>query len=280
MQSVWKAGGANVPELQKQTAAVMYNIWILIVGLFEDGGIFMNQKVNIRLYHECKGQHAHDFPQILVPLQESMGICVGDMEYEVTPQELCFIPANMQHECNYYGKLLAMNLSVDMLDRSEVAMISNPLIISMRGQIIQLVDLIQAELKQNPDSAAVSHLYKYLYSKIMENCAAPSIQYINEYYHLPITVDQLAKIENYNVTYYCDWFKQQTGLSPSFYLRNTRIKRAKELLVNTGFSVMEIAVMVGYSSNSTFTRAFHNVTGMTPKAYRECPCFKKEIKII
>ena len=38
---------------------------------------------------------------------------------------------------------------------------------------------------------------------------------------------------------------------------------------------MEIAVMVGYSSNSTFTRAFHSITGMTPKAYRECPCFKR-----
>ncbi len=47
--------------------------------------------------------------------------------------------------------------------------------------------------------------------------------------------------------------------------------------MSTNFSVMEIAVMVGYSSNSTFTRAFHNITGMTPKAYRECPCFKQSV---
>ena len=31
----------------------------------------------------------------------------------------------------------------------------------------------------------------------------------------------------------------------------------------------EIAVMVGYSSNSTFTRAFHSITNRTPKEYRE-----------
>ena len=37
-----------------------------------------------------------------------------------------------------------------------------------------------------------------------------------------------------------------------------------------GMKTMEIAVMVGYSSNSTFTRAFHSITGMTPKAYRSC----------
>ena len=89
--------------------------------------------------------------------------------------------------------------------------------------------------------------------------------------------NQLAEMENYNVTYYNDWFKQQTGVSPSLYLRHTRIERAKELLVDTEFTVMEIAVMVGYSSNATFTRAFHSITGMTPKAYRESPAVRQKL---
>ena len=87
-------------------------------------------------------------------------------------------------------------------------------------------------------------------------------------------MNQLAEIENYNATYYSDWFKQQTGVSPSMYLRYIRINRAKELLEETDYTVMDIAVMVGYSSNSTFTRAFHSVTGMTPKEYREEICLK------
>lgn len=94
-------------------------------------------------------------------------------------------------------------------------------------------------------------------------------------------MDQLAKIENYNVTYYCDWFKQQTGLSPSFYLRNTRIQRAKELLVTTNFSVMEIA---GYGriqqQFDLYSAPFTTSQGMTPKAYRECPCFKKTVSVV
>lgn len=234
----------------------------------------MSQNVNIHIYHECSGEHTHEYPQILVPLQEKMKIRVGDSEYQVTPQELCFVPPGMVHQCDYIGTLLVINLADGLSDSRDMVLLSYPLIVSMRGQITQLVELIQAELKQNPDSKSVRHLYRYLYSKLMENCAAPSIRYISEYYHLPITVNQLAKIESYNVTYYSDWFKQQTGFSPSFYLRCIRIDRAKELLLSTNFSVMEIAVMVGYSSNSTFTRAFHNITGMTPKAYRECPCFK------
>ncbi len=237
----------------------------------------MKQMVDIRVFDECRGAHSHEHPQILVPLRQTMRVLAGDAEYEVTPQELCFIPAKMLHRCDYLGKLLAMNLSEDMADSKDAVLLSSPMIISMQGQILQLVDLIQAELKQDPSSRSVRHLYAYLYSKLIENCAAPSIRYIGEHYDLPITVNQLAGIERYNVTYYNGWFKQKTGFSPSFYLRCIRINRAKELLTNTRYSVMEIAVMVGYSSNSTFTRAFHSITGMTPKEYRNCPCFQQSI---
>ena len=237
----------------------------------------MKQKVDICLFQECNGEHSHSYPQILVPLQETMRIHVGAFQYEVTQQELCFIPVGMAHRCNYRGRLLAINLSEQLPDGRDAVLLSNPMIFSMRGQVTQLVDLIQAELRHDPESKCVNYLYNYLYSKLIENSAAPSIRYIGEHYDLPITVNQLAEMERYNVTYYNNWFKQQTGFSPSLYLRRIRVDRAKELLEETSFSVMEIAVMVGYSSNATFTRAFHSITGVTPKAYRDCPCFQKRI---
>lgn len=232
----------------------------------------MTQRMDIQEFNECSGEHMHTYPQILVPMRAPLKIRIGNARYEVTQQELCLVPAGMTHCCDYVGKLLAINLSEDMLDNRDMTLLSSPMIVSMRGQIVQLVELIQAEIRQNADSKAVRYLYSYLYSKLLENCAAPSIRYIAEHYDLPITVNQLAEMESYNVTYYNDWFKQQTGCSPSLYLRRVRVDRAKELLLDTGFTVMEIAVMVGYSSNATFTRAFHSITGMTPKAYRECAC--------
>ena len=229
----------------------------------------MVHKLDIQVYHECMGMHDHTYPQILVPLQGTMTISIGETDYQVTPQELSFVPAGMSHQCNYRGKLLVINLVGELTETQDMVLLSYPLIVSMKGQIIQLVELIQQELKQNPQSKTVRYLYSYLYGKLIENCAAPSIRYIAEHYDMPITVNQLAEIENYNATYYSDWFKQQTGVSPSMYLRYIRINRAKELLEETDYTVMDIAVMVGYSSNSTFTRAFHSVTGMTPKEYRE-----------
>ena len=234
----------------------------------------MVQKLDIQVYHECMVMHDHTYPQILVPLQGTMTISIGETDYQVTPQELSFVPSGMAHQCNYRGKLLVINLVGELTEKQDMVLLSYPLIVSMKGQIIQLVELIQQELKQNPQSKTVRYLYSYLYGKLIENCAAPSIRYIAEHYDMPITVNQLAEIENYNATYYSDWFKQQTGVSPSMYLRYIRINRAKELLEETDYTVMDIAVMVGYSSNSTFTRAFHSVTGMTPKEYREEICLK------
>lgn len=175
----------------------------------------MSEHVCIQIFQECTGEHSHPYPQILVPLQETMRIRAEETEYEVKLQELFFIPPGMNHRCNYRGRLLVLNLPLEVLDNREVAALCYPTVVSMHGQITQLVELIQSELRQNPDSKSVRHLYSYLYSKLCENCAAPSIRYIGEHYDLPITVNQLAEMESYNVTYYNDWFKQQTGCSPA-----------------------------------------------------------------
>lgn len=231
----------------------------------------MKQDIQISQFAECYGRHAHEYPQVLVPLQERLRIEVGNTEYEVSPRELCFIPANKKHECNHKGKLIALNLDTTSTTVAQKQFLTEPFVMSMQGQIIQLVQLIQTELRENPQSEAVRHLYLYFYSKLMEAWMPPSILYISNHYDTPITTERLAEIECYNVKYYNDWFKQKTGVSPGYYLRRLRIDRAKDLLEHTDFRMNEIAVMIGYSSNAAFTRAFRSLTGIAPENYRkEC----------
>lgn len=232
-------------------------------------------RLDFRICSECCCQHTHNYPQILIPLQETLHIWIGDCKYDVTPRDLCFIPPNMLHRCQFLSSLLVINTPRSMVDRKDMGILSYPLIVTLRNQMMQLVNLIRSEIEQSPDSKAVYHLYSYLYCKLIENCSTASMRYISKHYDQPITVTQLAELENYNVTYFNDWFKQQTGFPPNLYLRNVRISKAKELLETTSFSIMEIAAMVGYSSNSTLTRAFHSLTGMTPKEYRNRTLFAK-----
>jgi AraC-like DNA-binding protein len=62
-------------------------------------------------------------------------------------------------------------------------------------------------------------------------------------------------------------FKQIFGTSVFDYLRMHRLERAKELLDNKNMSVGEAAAHVGYSHQSSFTRAFKNHFGTIPTGH-------------
>ena len=63
-------------------------------------------------------------------------------------------------------------------------------------------------------------------------------------------------------------FKDFFGASLSRTLTRYRINYAKNYLIDTDFSVDEIAVKVGFSSSSTLSRLFKEVEGITISEYR------------
>ncbi|QTQ15594.1 helix-turn-helix domain-containing protein [Treponema parvum] len=63
-------------------------------------------------------------------------------------------------------------------------------------------------------------------------------------------------------------YKEQLGVNFADYLEKTRIEKACELLAVKNNPIENIAFAVGYSSASSFRRAFKRVTGKTPKVYR------------
>ncbi|MGK7296883.1 MAG: ATP-binding protein [Candidatus Wenzhouxiangella sp. M2_3B_020] len=62
--------------------------------------------------------------------------------------------------------------------------------------------------------------------------------------------------------------KSLLGQSPAHFIRDFRMARARELLRETDRSVTEIALAVGYSSSQYFSRAFRQVHGRPPEAWR------------
>lgn len=59
-----------------------------------------------------------------------------------------------------------------------------------------------------------------------------------------------------------------TGIAPSTYLKDLRIKEACRLLKESRLSISEIAYKTGFSSAKYFATVFKDYTGMTPKEYR------------
>ncbi|MFZ0018195.1 MAG: helix-turn-helix transcriptional regulator, partial [Acetobacteraceae bacterium] len=58
------------------------------------------------------------------------------------------------------------------------------------------------------------------------------------------------------------------GASPYSYLMERRIRRAEVMLRSSNMPIVEIALEVGFSSQSHFTAQFRKHSNLTPGAYR------------
>lgn len=85
---------------------------------------------------------------------------------------------------------------------------------------------------------------------------------------LPTTA-QLARQFNTSRRSLLRLFKATTGTSPSRYLEDMKIESAKTLLATSNMSMKQIAHEAGYSTASHFSSKFHQLTGLTPSAFRD-----------
>lgn len=80
---------------------------------------------------------------------------------------------------------------------------------------------------------------------------------------------QLARIAELSEYHFSRVFKRATGLSPSQYFIRLRMSRARQLLLETDRSIIDIGLEVGYCSPSHFSQVFRREVGVTPSAYRQ-----------
>jgi AraC-like DNA-binding protein len=83
-------------------------------------------------------------------------------------------------------------------------------------------------------------------------------------YDQPYTIKELSRKVAMNECYLKKGFKALVGKTIHEYQQELRISRAKELLVQPGFSVSDVANSLGYSSISHFSTAFKKATGLKP----------------
>lgn len=93
-------------------------------------------------------------------------------------------------------------------------------------------------------------------------------KYLEENYKEKITTKDLSRQFGLVPSYLSMIFRQAQGISPSDYLNNIRIKKAKQFLEETELSVKEIAERIGFADQLYFSKVFKKETGETPSAFR------------
>lgn len=92
--------------------------------------------------------------------------------------------------------------------------------------------------------------------------------YICNYYNEQITLEKMAKVAFMSPTYFSKKFKRVTGFGFKEYLNNIRIKMATNLLMETQYSITEIAAYCGYHDSNYFGDVFKKIVGISPNRYR------------
>ncbi|OMF14428.1 hypothetical protein BK131_13280 [Paenibacillus amylolyticus] len=98
---------------------------------------------------------------------------------------------------------------------------------------------------------------------------AQAMSYIQEHYHLPITIDSLAAKLECSPRHLGRLFRNsEIGQSPSDYLVQFRMSKARELLVQTDLALKDVASSIGYEDVYHFSRMFKKYCGLSPIHYR------------
>jgi AraC family transcriptional regulator len=83
-----------------------------------------------------------------------------------------------------------------------------------------------------------------------------------------VELAELAAHCRLSITHFTRSFRKSTGLPPYCWLIERRVDRARNLLLTSGLSLVEIALACGFGDQSHLTRAFKRSVGTSPGAWR------------
>ncbi|MGE7110371.1 helix-turn-helix domain-containing protein [Lysinibacillus sp. NPDC047702] len=105
----------------------------------------------------------------------------------------------------------------------------------------------------------------------MNNMIQDMIDWIEEHLFEGFSLIKLSEAMGYS-SYYCSFkFHQITGISIKRYRTLRKTYLSSIALIETDERIIEIAIKHGYSSQEAFSRAFKEIIGVSPNAFRLCP---------
>jgi len=93
-------------------------------------------------------------------------------------------------------------------------------------------------------------------------------EFVDSHLEDDISLETLAAEARLSVYHFSRAFRLSTGVSPHRYVLEQRVKRARQLLVQTDLSLSAIANAVGFFDQGHFSRQFRSLVGTTPSGFR------------
>ena len=95
------------------------------------------------------------------------------------------------------------------------------------------------------------------------------INYIEQHSSENLKVKQIAAAFNLSEKHFITKFRKIMGISPKEYITHIRMKKAAELVTDNNIKMHEIAHILGYSDQYTFSKAFKKYYDESPSEFRK-----------
>lgn len=230
-----------------------------------------------QLAGESTGAHFHDWHQLLYARSGVMRVQTGQGVWVVPPSRAVWIPATTVHEVQPVRKIALRNIYLD--PRVFDGMLDNCCVVDVPALLRELVLKVCAlpvdYQQQGADSRLVAVLVDQL--KAVEQAA----------FHLPRPTDPRLRqvcdallqdpadrrtLQQWGETLACSsrtlarLFLAQTGMSFGHWRTQAKLLAALVMLAE-GRAVVDVALSLGYDSQSAFIAMFRRATGTTPARY-------------
>jgi len=230
---------------------VCYDIWLITDGnlniLIDDEEIFLEKGDGFLFYPDksyaasCGNKGSCEF--IFLHFDISL-------EKNIRPLE----------DFNFYGEVKAVDIKNEYSLFSSVFnefekknLVSS---LSLKGSLILLFSKMTYILSQK--NRAVNN-EKSPYLKLER-----AISYINNNIDRDVTIKTIAENLYLTEKYFITFFKKHMGITPFVYISSLKLRRAMVYLKQGEYSIKEIAYLLGYSDQYTFSKAFKRYYGFSP----------------
>ena len=232
--------------------------------------------LDLRSYPGEPYAHDHPYHQVILALEGGLDMEIGGRAGRVDSARGALVPAGTLHGFTGIGRNRFVTLDITAASAAEPARLlaaGTPYFAVPRA-----VDHLLAYLDARPGElgADAEHLAPLLATALAETSAEAgtpdavlrAVAFMRHAYPRAITCDDAARAAGISTAHLHALFKQWLGVSPGRTLSDIRLKQARDRLAGGLAPIVEIALDVGFSEQSAFTRAFRRRFGESPAAYR------------
>lgn len=249
--------------------------------------------------------HSHEDIELNLILDgEGSQRIIGDHIHEITSKELVCIGSNLPHGWFTHNctskkiREVTIQFHIDLFDekflkRNQMINIRNMFENAKRGIAFHpnTIDIISPRiiaLYKKGGFDSILELLSILHDlstsrdiKILSNstfspeqysynngCVEKVFEYINNNFQKQITLPEVSKIANMSEASFSRLMKKHTGFSFIDNLNEIRLGNVSRMLIDTSYSIAEIAFKCGFNNMANFNRTFKNKKGLTPKEFR------------